>query len=188
MGWSDTLSSYDPDLAAVMNGGDNWAARMVGLLKARSDADAMVAKANVVGDILAARDEATRAAADAERDRDAAETELREANDSAKRIVDDATAQAGKIKSDAEAAAQAILADAKAHADKVIGDADVFYANADLLKRQLYQEIENNKRATADMQLKTQQLTDALAEAQAAKDKWDQKYSDMMDTLRGLAE
>lgn len=104
-GVSDYGSGDSGDMQLIMDGGANWMARMTAFLQAKEQAQAMIAKAQIVGEIAAVRDEARV-------DREKAAKELSDAKAFAEGIVEKANQQA-----------DAALAKARADADKIIAAA-----------------------------------------------------------------
>ncbi len=188
MGWSETLSTYDPDIAAAVEGGDKWAARMSGLLKAKADSEAAVAKANVVGDIIAARDAAKGQAERAAQDRNEAAIELKAAIDRAKQIIDDANAMTAQMLAETKAKTAAMVGEAQAEVDRLTQEAKDIHAKAETTHRQLEIETENHRLATSQLAAKTDALADAQAAAEAEKDKWQAKYAGLVKIVKEFAD
>lgn len=179
MGLSDQ-GGGDPQMKAIMDGGENWMARMTALLKAKEDAEASIAKAKIVGEISDVRNaaEADRATAVQElaNAKDLAARAVDQANEKAQAILDDAHQKAADLLEDAgekHQNASKILEDAEAKARKLIDDASSKFAAAEAKNSEVAKLVQS-------LGLKAIEADKMAADAEESK----KKFDDMIDRLK----
>ena len=181
-------SGEQAEMQSIMNGGENWMARMSALLKAKEDAAALIDRAQIAGDILEKqreltnyRDEAAKALADArirasELIADATE-KVKSASDEAKRLFDEAKGKADKIVADAQARASDIILNAS---DKH-SYAEQMAKAVDAKMVELQGRLDANQAVYDNLQAK-------IADADAAKEKYAQLYDKLKAALAAASD
>lgn len=184
-------NSASADMAAIMNGGANWMARMDALVKAQERAQALIAESGMVGEISALRDEAKNI-------RDAAAKDLDDAKNFADGIVSKANAQADEIVAKAKAAADAVVAQSKADAEKVANDASAMMQAAQMASVEADKKLSDASAALDRAKARQAEIdasadaikkqADDLAAAQAQADEIKARYLSLTGRLKEVMD
>lgn len=181
-GVSDSGPDWSADIQSIMEGGQNWTARMEAFLKAKADAQAMVDQAKIAGDILAVRDEARA-------DREAAAKELADAKASANALVMDAQAKASDAMAAASADADKLRADAQAKLDDATKAAQTMMDDAQkrLVDANTAMALATQRSDALDiMKNGLDARSDALTVAQTEASAMKAKYAALVEKMNGF--